>query len=312
MIQGFVTIATGDERYYRLARNLLRSYRHSSNAPMRFAIIADRHNAYTEEFDDVVIMNNATRSWADKLEMLRYCPYDENIFLDADCLVYQDINFYWDLFSGMGDFSCFGKALPLGSQGGWFSDQAAEVYPIRFLTHLHGMLYFIRRGTTVDQMYVLCKDIVENYHKIKFKYFNDCLADEPVFALAMAVLNLKPIPRVPEYYCFVPFAIDCKPDFLSHSVRFTYPEEGQIARCCVVHWGNANTRKAAYRLEEHKINHLSSTKNGPHTRIYETLVYGMGLLYLRYRVEDMLRYTGEKIIWFWGRVKHKLFAGKTT
>ena len=76
MIQGFVTLATGDERYYRLARNLLRSYRHSCSTPMRFAIIADRHNAYTAEFDDVVIMEHATRSWADKLEMLifHYLP----------------------------------------------------------------------------------------------------------------------------------------------------------------------------------------------------------------------------------------------
>lgn len=310
MIQGFVTLATGDERYYRLARNLLRSYRHSCSTPMRFAIIADRHNAYTAEFDDVVIMEHATRSWADKLEMLKCCPYDENIFLDADCLVYQDINFFWDIFSGMGDFSCFGRALPLGSEGGWFSDQALEVYPVHFLTHLHGMLYFIRKGATVDQMYELCTDIVSNYHKIRFKYFNDCLADEPVFALAMAVMNLKPVPRVPEYYCFVPFAIDCKADFLSKCVHFTYPEEGRSDRCCIIHWGNINTRMASYRVEEHKINYLCSVKNGVRNRVYEMLFYRTRLLYTKYRIEDGLKAVFKKSIWYLGRVKHKLFAGK--
>lgn len=306
MIQGFVTIATGDDHYYRLARNLLRSYRHNSNSPMKFAVIADKRNAYTAEFDDVVIMNNPSRSWADKLEMLKYCPYDENIFLDADCLVYHDINFFWDLFSTGDDFSCFGKALPIGSDGAWFSDQAAQVYPIHFLTHLHGMLYFIRRGKKIDQMYSLCQEIVGNYHKINFKYFNDCLADEPVFALAMAVLNLKPITRVPEYYCFVPFAIDCKADFLSSNVSFTYPEEGLINSCCIIHWGNINTHMASYKLEEHKVNYLSSTKKQNRSRFYETMVYGAKLLYIWFRLEDLLNYFKKKSKWIFKRLKSKL------
>lgn len=98
MRQGFVTIATGDERYYHMALNLLHSYRQNCSQPMRFALIADRHNAFTEEFDDVVILENPTNSWMDKLTLLQKCPYDENIFIDADCLVYRDINFFWDIF----------------------------------------------------------------------------------------------------------------------------------------------------------------------------------------------------------------------
>ena len=45
--KGFVTIATGQERYYKLARNLLHSYRLFAKDPFPFAIISDRENEYT-------------------------------------------------------------------------------------------------------------------------------------------------------------------------------------------------------------------------------------------------------------------------
>ena len=47
MTRGFVTIATGDEQYYRIAANLLRSYRFFSASPMPFALICDRENEYS-------------------------------------------------------------------------------------------------------------------------------------------------------------------------------------------------------------------------------------------------------------------------
>ena len=303
MRQGFVTIATGDERYYRMARNLLRSYRLNCSEPMHFALIADRHNAFTEEFDDVVILENPTNTWMDKLNLLQNCPYDENIFIDADCLVYRDINFFWDLFASADDFSCFGKALPLDSEGGWFTSQAAQLYPIHFLTHLHGMLYFIRRSSTIDQMYTLCQDIIKNYHLITFKGFNDRLADEPVIALAMAILNLKPIDRKPDYYCFVPFATEISTNYLSRDVVFSNPTDGKVLQCCIVHWGNQNTLKAQYRFDAHILNHFYQ---GRPNSVYIWLMYRMKLLFFCYKVQDAVTAANKWINWFFERLAHKV------
>ena len=126
MKKGFITIATGDERYYRMARTLLRSYRQTCTDPLPFALIADRENEFTSEFDSVIILEHPSYSWMDKLSLLQVCPFDENIFIDADCLIYQDINFLWESFSAADDFSCFGKVLPMESHEGWFTAEAAR------------------------------------------------------------------------------------------------------------------------------------------------------------------------------------------
>ena len=109
MTRGFVTIATGSENYYRIARNLLRSYRLFTASPMPFALICDKENEYTEEFDSVVVLENPLRSYVDKLFIPDFTPFDETIFIDSDCLAYRDLNAFWDAFENGPDFSAFGK-----------------------------------------------------------------------------------------------------------------------------------------------------------------------------------------------------------
>lgn len=92
MSHGFLTIATGDEKYYKMAANLLQSYRYFSKPPLPFAILADRENEYTAKFDDVMLLENAHCNYLDKLSMLESLPYDVNIFIDADCIAYGDLN----------------------------------------------------------------------------------------------------------------------------------------------------------------------------------------------------------------------------
>ena len=303
MLKGFVTIATGDERYYRMARTLLRSYRQTCKSPVRFAVIADRENSYTAEFDDVVILDNPTNSWMDKLRLLDCCPYEENIFIDADCLVYQDINFFWGLFADADDFSCFGKALPMDSRDGWFTAEAAAVYPIKFITHLHGICYFIRRGETIKEMGTLCQDIINNYNAVRYKGFNDKLADEPVFALAMAVLDLKPIERNPEYYCFVPFATKLQSNYFTKEVSFENPKDGRMDCCCIVHWGNLNTEKAQYLADARMVD---AQEKGITGSLGQRLLYEKQGLLCYYRMKDAVNAAREKLTWFSGRIWAKV------
>lgn len=54
--KGFITVATGSDKYYKVAENLLKSYRLFSKDPLPFAILADRENEYTKAFDKVLLI----------------------------------------------------------------------------------------------------------------------------------------------------------------------------------------------------------------------------------------------------------------
>ena len=36
----------------------------------------------------------------DKIDIMRYSPYDETIFIDSDCIAFNDLNAYWKDFGG--------------------------------------------------------------------------------------------------------------------------------------------------------------------------------------------------------------------
>lgn len=258
--RGFVTIATGSERYFKMARTLLYSYRLTSNDPHPFAIICDKENEYTKDFDDVVVLENCTSSYIDKLYLLKKSPYAENIFVDADCIAYQDLNTYWDVLSGEEDFTCLGENLPLCTKsGGWFNLEGVGQYKekIQYIPNFHGGIYFIRPGSVCDQMFEICQYIVSHFNEFTFR--SEKPADEPILALAMAICGCRTKKWKPYHFICFWNATLIKADFtkryLEYSTRwFQHQKNGML-----LHWGNVFTNKVLYKFEEEKV--ISEYKN---------------------------------------------------
>ena len=57
MTRGFVTLAVGKESYYKLANNLLYSYRNTNTAQLPWTIVCDRENKWTADFDSVILLD---------------------------------------------------------------------------------------------------------------------------------------------------------------------------------------------------------------------------------------------------------------
>ena len=255
--KGFVTLATGKEEYYIMAYNLLMSYKLFSSNPMNFAIVCDRENEYTKYFDDVVILQNSTKSYMDKLLLLKYSPYDENIFIDADCLAYADLNEYWKTFDKCDDFSCYGSKFSIKSKDGMFSDTDIDVYKskVSYSILLHGVIYFIRKGEKCNKLYSTCLDIISNYNKLYFKGFEKP-ADEPVLALAMALHNFSPVQRKTKYYVFFPMAKTFRCDISKGILSYSTFKDQRIDGGMLVHWGNVNIKRRKYKVEILKMKYL--------------------------------------------------------
>ncbi len=192
----------------------------------------------------------------------------------------------------------------MDSTSGWFTSEVAEIYPIHFITHLHGISYYIRPGAIAEHVYQTCQDIVQHYGSVTFSAFNNVLADEPVYALAMAILNLFPTERDPSYYCFVPFTTKLSTNYYCRSVRYENPKDGKVDACAVVHWGNVNTKKCQYRADAHAVDYLHE-HNRPRG-IHAWLLYRLRVLYLWYFIEDTAKSAKEFTCWFFERVYAKL------
>lgn len=241
--RGFVTIATGHEKYYRMAVNLLRSYRQYGNDPTPFTLLCDRDCPEAREFDSFVLIEDAKHSYLDKLSIDLYTPYEETIFLDADVLILKDTKVLWDDFSGKDDFSCYGRALTLDARDGWFwYEEMGDLKPrISFGVSMHGGLYYLKKSAKCREVFDTARYFSRNYHNYKFSIFTKP-ADEPVLALSMALAGIRPC-SIPGRMLFLP----------SHDGKIRVNAGGQVllrnkpSEALMIHFGNRYLARFLYR-----------------------------------------------------------------
>ena len=242
-MRGFVTIATGADKYYKLALNLLRSYRRHATDDVPFAIICDRETEETKEFDAVVLMESANCSYMDKLLLYRYSPYDETIFIDADSLILANPSGLWEDFFDADDVSCYGCIYPLSSDRAWFTYEGCGKYKgiIQHLINLHGGIYFFRKSARSRSIFERAIELAGEYSQYGFRYF-DKPADEPVLAMSLAIHHSCPCSKparvifLPSYWGKLQVMVDGR--------LFLNGKEKQIE---IVHFATKNTERFLYR-----------------------------------------------------------------
>lgn len=259
--RGFVTIATGQERYYKLARNLLLSYRLFAENPVPFAIIADQENKYTDEFDNVIVISDASNSYNDKLKLFRELPYDETIFIDADSLAYGDLNVWWEIFSNAGDFSLFGYAWKdLKCGRGWFVPDGMKEFKndIYFIPDFNGGVYYMRNTPSCKKVFDIANYAAEHYYEYQFNGFNDP-ADEPVIALGMSVCGFEPLDIAGELV-FAPSYKKLDADILISKAIY-HQSEKRSYNVRLIHFSNYRTQLSFYRNEVIKMHNKMNVAN---------------------------------------------------
>lgn len=261
MTKGFITIATGDKHYYKIAANLLLSYRLFSDNPYPFAIIAEEENEYTELFDDVIISNDVKRSFLDKFLLLKLCPYDETIFFDADCLAYGDLNKYWDFFSGATDFSAVGQNFDLSdNNGAWYNLDGIGKYGelINYKTRVHAGVMYVRKTDRIEKLYSDCMEMCENFEAF---HFHTCpfSIDECVLGVALPLNNMKATEEPPPMIAFYPMLAKLKANVYKKKLCYSTPWHSKTDGI-LLHWGTIQTRQALYKYNIEGLNCLLDNK----------------------------------------------------
>lgn len=261
MTKGFVTIATGSEKYYKIAENLVISCK-LTNPNRKFAIITDKNNTHTELFDDVMIIDNPKNSYLDKIELLLNTPYDYNLFIDADCLVYQSLEDVWNKF-GESEFSAFAEKLPLSNrEDGWFINDDLGKYKdkVYYITRLNGTVYFIKNCDFCKEMHKLCLELLNDYSNYNFKIFEKP-ADEPIIALAMALKNADVIGMQNSSIGVYPFIKGTvKTNYMNNTFTVYSKYNNEINYYSLLHFGFENTKKPFYKAEIKRIKSIYYNK----------------------------------------------------
>lgn len=250
--KGFVTIATGRDEYYRLAHNLLLSYKYFAKSPIPFALLCDRENEYTKDFDQIVLMDDAYRTSLDKLKLLDLAPFEESIFIEADCLAYKDLNGLWDIFAGCPDFCTLGTRLSLQSEKGWFKrcDVGEFQDMVHFCIIFQGGVYFIRRRQDGLGFFSnVCEYVHNNYKKYRFKFFSEP-QEEAILSLASAICNYPPQMDWKKVFCYLPMSDIQRADISKGLLEYTMTRDSGTFFYndkFLIHFGTEATREALYR-----------------------------------------------------------------
>ena len=280
MKRGFDTIATGRKHYYELAANLLQSYRFFSPNPYPFAIIAEEENEFTAPFDDVILINDSTHSFMDKLLLLKYCPYDETVFIDADCLAYGDLNEYWDVFANSTDFSAIGINVPLDQQvGAWYNVEDIGEYGkrITYKSRVHTGVCFIRRSETLNQLYEDSMDINAHFHELVFHTCPDA-REECILGISMPMNNMKAVKAGDHRLVTYPLASFLNAKILNGTLQYKTSWHGLVEKGLLLHWGTAQTYLPTYEFEAACL-HFIVRKVGKKLNVAEKLWFEKRMLY---------------------------------
>lgn len=259
--RGFVTIATGkNNSFAQLAFNLKRTYDFQPQSKRYpWAIITDYDDNKWKIFDKTVILHNAKGSYLDKIEMLSIPPWDENIFIDADCLIYGDISSLFSIFPLQG-VRHMGTTIATTEHGrGWFDIDDIGMYKneITFKIHSHGGIIFFNKDQTTQKVYNTALEISRQWNKLKFREFNKP-ADEPILALSMCIHRCQPIPLdISKYMYFYRVHRNIKNIDINRGVlSFQNKYNGKLyENVPILHWGTNETNGYLYKSEMLRFNH---------------------------------------------------------
>lgn len=254
MTRGLITVATGDQHYYRIAANLLLSYRTSSTEPLPFAIIAEEENEFTSLFDIVIITDEAEHSFMDKLLVLKLTPFDETLFFDSDCLAYGDLNEYWKVFESATDFSALGVNVGLYEEGTWYNIEDIWKYgeKITYKVKVHLGMFFVRNNNSITKLYNDIKEIESNYSKLHFLMYEKS-RDEAIMGIAMPMNYMRAVPETAHLLGVLPSMVKINANIKHKNLIFTTEWGTHTDHGILLHFGTAQTKRRFYRYEEEQL-----------------------------------------------------------
>ena len=198
MKKNILTIATGKEIYINLALNLFRSFLHwHETSDICFYLVTDRPDLIPTDFNPRLKIlsyeeGSIGKGFYPKICLDRFAPSGQTIFIDSDCLIFENLAWIFEKFKGK-KVSVVGGYI---EKGEWFGDieKICKTLDVEKLPKFNGGVYYLEQGPEATKVYETAREIEKKYDEIGFVRFRGFPADELIMASAMALNDQHPIP----------------------------------------------------------------------------------------------------------------------
>ena len=206
MTAGYLTLATGADKYLQMAVNLALSIK--LNDPSRpICLVHDKAIKPTalleKAFDRFVLLPEQEDyvGCLNKIRLYEASPFAATLYVDSDCYVVKnDMDRHWARFSGQP----FNLAGTKRTSGRWYHFDIADICSRLHLPYVvemnSGVFYFERTERAeaffhrVNKLFREERNLLGFAHQGRFDQF----ADEPFIGTTMGIEKVEPISYVPE------------------------------------------------------------------------------------------------------------------
>jgi hypothetical protein len=189
---GIITIAQGEKRYIEMAKMLALSLI-NTNPGISRAILSDAPESEFKGLYDIYIPYDESygKGFVLKLNLNKFSPYEETIFIDADSLVVSSLDEMIALCKPY-SFVVFGNQT---NSGEWYMDVAGicRKFNVPSIPLFNGGVYYFRKDAVTNNIYNTARQLKDQYADIGMESFRGMLADEPLMAVALAINQVEAV-----------------------------------------------------------------------------------------------------------------------
>jgi hypothetical protein len=185
--RGVLTLASGPEHFQRWAAALLVSLRRLDPTCVAAVVTDQVDSPHLRGFDHVLPMDpDRGTPYRQKLWLDHYSPFEETLFLDADCLVYTDLEQVWASVRSAPTIGVVARVVPSPY---WCTDLSrlpTDYQVASYVEHNGGLIYW-RAGTPTQELFAEAREVFDHhYDAFAFRRFGDQPGDEPALALVLS------------------------------------------------------------------------------------------------------------------------------
>jgi hypothetical protein len=248
---GIITIALGEKRYIEMSKMLALSLLHT-NPNIKRAIVSDAGEAeFTGLYDYYIPCDARFGSGLNqKLYVDKYSPFEETLFVDSDCLVFDQLDDMIDLCRRH-VFVVFGGQI---NSGEWYMDVSGmcKKFNLKSIPLFNGGTYYFNNLSLATKIYDEARKLKKDYLALGFKEFRGSINEEPLIAVAMAINGVEAV-EDDGIGMRTPIGINGPLEVDVLNKKCGFKKEGLDVRPAIIHFAGSHADAFHYKRETAKL-----------------------------------------------------------